>query len=67
MARFEAPKQSKLIQFLQEELAISPDAIAVAMKHKAAQPSSLLPVVLWQYGLITIEQLDQVFEWLEAA
>jgi Protein of unknown function (DUF2949) len=24
-------------------------------------------MVLWQYGLITIEQLDQVFDWMEKA
>jgi hypothetical protein len=27
----------------------------------------LLPMVLWQYGLVTLEQLDQIFDWLETA
>ena len=67
MVRTKSAEKAKLIQFLQDDLAISPDAIAVAMKRSSDQPSNLLPMVLWQYGLITIEQLDQVFEWLEAA
>lgn len=67
MVRTKNAEKAKLIQFLQDDLAISPDAIAVAMKQSYDQPSNLLPMVLWQYGLITIEQLDQVFEWMEAA
>ena len=67
MVRTKSPEKAKLIQFLQDDLAISPDAIAVAIKQSSDQPSNLLPMVLWQYGLITLEELDQVFEWLEAA
>ena len=67
MVRTKSAEKAKLIQFLQDDLAISPDAIAVAMKQSSDQPSNLLPMVLWQYGLITIEQLDQVFDWMEAA
>jgi len=26
-----------------------------------------LPMLLWQYGLVTIEQLDRIFDWLETA
>jgi hypothetical protein len=25
-----------------------------------------LPMILWQYGLITLEQLAQIFDWLDA-
>ena len=67
MVRSENTEKAKLIQFLQDDLSISPDAIAVAIRRNSDQPSNLLPMILWQYGLITIEQLDQVFEWLEAA
>ncbi|CAA9283859.1 hypothetical protein AVDCRST_MAG92-3740, partial [uncultured Coleofasciculus sp.] len=28
------------------------------------QIPNLLPITLWQYGLITLVQLDQVFDWL---
>jgi hypothetical protein len=26
-----------------------------------------LPMILWQYGLVTLEQLDRIFDWLETA
>ncbi|HHP7245863.1 MAG TPA: DUF2949 domain-containing protein [Elainellaceae cyanobacterium] len=60
-----SPYQTRLINFLQDELAIPSEAIAMALRRTDTH-SNLLPVVLWQYGLITIEQLDQVFDWLEA-
>lgn len=62
--------QQRLIQFLEHDLAVPTSAIAIGLRHQdssAPLPDNLLPMVLWQYGLITIEQLDQVFEWLESA
>ncbi|MDF0553697.1 DUF2949 domain-containing protein [Kamptonema sp. UHCC 0994] len=64
---------SRLISFLQEDLAISPASIAVAERaggnhcrnHK--QDPSSLPMILWQYGLVTLEQLDKIFDWLATA
>ncbi len=58
--------QSQLIYFLQEELLIPTESIEVALRQQETAPD-LLPMVLWQYGLITLEQLDQVFDWLETA
>jgi hypothetical protein len=57
--------QAKLIEFLTEELAVPSGAIAMALRHQdhAANP---LPMVLWQYGLITLEQLDRIFDWMES-
>lgn len=57
---------SKLIRFLQEELAISKDSIAIAQRYREQYPGPL-PMILWQYGLVTLEQLDRIFEWLETA
>lgn len=59
-------KRSKLIQFLREELALPTSAIELAVKH--SQPE-LAPIhmILWQYGLVTLSQLDQIFDWLEKA
>ncbi len=65
MSAYPVTHQTQLIDFLQEELAIPTEAIAIALRH-VNEPSNLLPVILWQYGLITIDQLDQVFDWLEA-
>mgnify|MGYP006267963613 CR=1 FL=1 len=57
---------SNLIQFLQEELAIAPASIAVALKRCEQDPGPL-PMILWQYGLVTLEQLEKIYDWMEAA
>ncbi|HLO50564.1 MAG TPA: DUF2949 domain-containing protein [Kamptonema sp.] len=64
---------SRLISFLQEDLAISPASIAVAeraggktSRNREQDPNSL-PMILWQYGLVTLEQLDKIFDWLATA
>ena len=56
---------SKLIHFLREELAISDSSIAFALRHRE-QNSDPLPMILWQYGLVTLQQLDQIYDWLES-
>ncbi len=58
--------QIRLIQFLVEELAIPATSIRLALRHHK-QGSEQLPMILWQYGLITLQQLDRIFDWLEAA
>ncbi len=57
---------SRLIHFLQEDLAISAASIAVALRH-SEQERGPLPMVLWQYGLVSLEQLEQIYDWLETA
>ncbi|MGF1495015.1 MAG: DUF2949 domain-containing protein [Microcoleaceae cyanobacterium] len=65
---------TQLIRFLQEDLSIPPASIAFAQKNqKTAErepeypdPSPLI-MTLWQYGLLTLEQLEKVFDWLETA
>ncbi|MEO1509961.1 MAG: DUF2949 domain-containing protein [Cyanobacteria bacterium J06633_23] len=56
-------QKSLLLQFLQDELAVPEQSIASALKQ-SDQDTNLFPIVLWQYGLITLEQLDQVFDLL---
>lgn len=60
-------RRNRLIRFLQEELAIPQEAVAIALRHDEGTVLSFLPMVLWQYGLVTLEQLDQIFDWLETA
>ncbi len=55
---------TQLIQFLQQELAVLPTEIDVLLRHPE-QAHAPLPMLLWQYGLITFQQLIQVFDWLE--
>lgn len=57
---------ARLIKFLQEDLALSDASIAIAKKHSEHDPGPL-PMILWQYGLVTLEQLDRIYDWLETA
>ncbi|WP_421654940.1 DUF2949 domain-containing protein [Leptothermofonsia sp. ETS-13] len=57
-------RYSRFIRFLQEDLALSASSIAIALRHNEQDPGPL-PMILWQYGLITLEQLDQIYDWLE--
>ena len=58
--------KAQLLDYLQGELAISNSAIAVALRH-GEQDASQLPMVLWQYGLVTLEQLNLIFDWLDGS
>jgi hypothetical protein len=55
---------SRLVCFLQEELAISASSIAIGLRHLEQNPGPL-PIILWKYGLITLEQLDRIYDWLD--
>lgn len=54
----------QFVRFLQEDLQLSAASIALAMRHR---PSifSHFPMVLWQYGLISLEQLERIWDWWE--
>ncbi|MGD1714371.1 DUF2949 domain-containing protein [Hydrocoleum sp. CS-953] len=63
---------ARFINFLQNELSISSASIAVAERASVTselpypQPdSNALSMILWQYGLVTLEQLDKIFDWLQ--
>lgn len=55
---------TQLIDFLQEELDLSATSIAIALRHSEQDPGPL-PMILWQYGLVSLEELEQIFDWLE--
>jgi hypothetical protein len=52
------------LQFLQNDLALSRDCLAIA-ERSMEQHQGPLPMVLWQYGLVTLEELDKIYDWLE--
>ncbi|MEO1209962.1 MAG: DUF2949 domain-containing protein [Cyanobacteria bacterium J06638_20] len=56
----------QLIQFLRDELDVPDESIAIARRHCEKDPGPF-PMVLWKYGLVTLEQLDQIYDWLETA
>lgn len=60
----ESRRHEQMIRFLQEDLAIPATAVNLALRQ-VEQTSGLLPMILWQYGLVTLTQLDQIFDWLD--
>ena len=58
--------QQKLRKFLTEELGIAVSELNLAERLVQQMPNQL-PMILWQYGLISLGQLEQIFDWLETA
>nr|WP_290226097.1 DUF2949 domain-containing protein [Trichocoleus desertorum] len=58
--------KAQLVNFLQEELSVSAASMALALR-RCEQQSGSLPIILWQYGFISLEQLEQVFDWLASS
>ena len=56
---------SRFLNFLQQELSVSKASIAIAQKV-VKDNSGLIPVALWQYGLVTIDELNRIYDWLES-
>jgi len=57
-------RRQALIQFLEEELHIPSTDLAVALNQGEVMPN-LLPMILWQYGFVTLAQLNHILDWLE--
>ena len=52
----------ELLRFLRNSLGLSENALGLGMKQSQLEQAPL-PVVLWRFGLISLEQLDQVLQW----
>jgi hypothetical protein len=55
--------QPALISYLQTELQIPKAAINLALRRRLIDEDPL-PMILWQYGLVTLDQLTHIFNWL---
>jgi len=53
-----------LIDFLRQNLGIPLNSIEVGLRH-CQETTDPLPMVLWQYGLVSLQELEQIFDWLE--
>jgi Protein of unknown function (DUF2949) len=60
----EPTELTQFMQFLQNDLAIPDANLQLALRHPE-QTLTLLPMILWQYGLVTLAQVNQMFDWLE--
>ncbi len=57
---------AKLIRFLQDELAVPQSAIKQALQRCKQDPGPL-PMILWQQGVLSLQQLERIFDWMEVA
>lgn len=55
----------KVIEFLQQDLNLSDSSVQLALKQSRSDYGSL-PMVLWQYGLVSLQQLDSIYDWFES-
>ncbi|WP_041238153.1 DUF2949 domain-containing protein [Gloeothece citriformis] len=57
---------NQFYEFLQEDLFLSTDELAVVRNQQHSVTSvTNLPMLLWQYGLVSLEQLQRVLDWLD--
>jgi Protein of unknown function (DUF2949) len=62
MSKHDLPQ---VVNFLHQNLNLSDDSIQLALKQSQSDYGSL-PIVLWQYGLVTLPELDRVYDWFES-
>ena len=51
-----------LLQFLQLRLGLSPSALDLGQRQAELEQAPL-PIVLWSFGLLSLQQLEEVFDW----
>ncbi|QLE54497.1 DUF2949 domain-containing protein [Nostoc sp. TCL26-01] len=56
-------KEIELLNYLHDELELSDKDMAVALRHREFDQAPL-PMLLWQYGLVNLDQLGQILDWL---
>ena len=59
------PPPDKLLQFLQRKLGLSASALELGQRQAELEQAPL-PIVLWSFGLLSLSQLEQVFDWQNA-
>ena len=56
------PATDALLQFLQRRLGLSPSALELGQRQADLEQAPL-PIVLWSFGLLSLQQLEDVFDW----
>jgi len=51
-----------LLQFLQQKLGLSENALNLGMRQAKLEQAPL-PIVLWSFGLLSLDQYQQVLNW----
>ena len=56
------PATDALLQFLQRRLGLSPSALELGQRQAELEQAPL-PIVLWSFGLLSLQQLEDVIDW----
>lgn len=56
-------RSSQLVDFLTQDLGVEAEVMAIAQRR--AIPLDPLHLVLWQLGLISLQQVEVTLRWLE--
>ena len=56
------PATDALLQFLKRRLGLSPSALELGQRQAELEQAPL-PIVLWSFGLLSLQQLEDVFDW----
>lgn len=56
-------RQVQLLQYLQDDLALPKEVLSLALRCQD-RTATQIPIILWQYGLVDLDQLEQIYDWL---
>ena len=56
------PPSEELCNFIVDKIGISKSALELGIKRSILE-NSPLPIVMWSYGLLTINQLKLIYSW----
>jgi hypothetical protein len=56
------PPPQALLRYLRSQLGLSESALALGLRQAQLEQAPLA-VVLWRFGLINLQQLEQVLQW----
>lgn len=56
------PPSEALLRRLRQELGLSDSALELGLRQAELEQAPL-PVVLWRFGLISLDQLDRLLTW----
>ena len=62
MSKHDIPQ---VVNFLRQNLNLSDDSVQLALKQSRSDYGSL-PIILWQYGLVSLPELDRIYDWFES-
>ena len=56
-------RHEKIISFLKDEIGIEESSIELGLKL-SIKNNSPLPILLWSYGILTLQELDELYSFL---